>query len=380
MYIFRLLNDMLHSPQSPAYLAPSGGRFHELDSMRGIAALIVLFHHFILMFYPGVLTQLDWPSLLLYPFASGHESVMFFFVLSGFVLTLPFLRGKSQPYLVFLWRRVLRIYGPYLGALFLAVAGCAVWHNRLGSAGWASGTWGRQVDLRSVMEHIAFLGDYDYSRYNTAFWSLVYEMRISIIFPAMFLVMNKLRLRYAAILVAASILIGIRASATVEYASIFMVGILFAKNLNKFGEVYKSAAAWKRWLIVLVAFLLYNGGHLLDGGRLFSHIGDLPVVAATVGFMLVGLNSFKARRVLNSAIPAFLGKISYSLYLVHATVLFALAAMLKDKITPLEFFALFISAAILLSWAFYRAVEAPFTQLSRNAGRRPIAEPVVADR
>lgn len=371
---------MLPSPQSTAHLAPPGGRFHELDSMRGIAALIVLFHHFILMFYPGVLAQLDWRSVLLYPFASGRESVMFFFVLSGFVLTLPFLRGKSQPYFVFLWRRILRIYGPYLGALFLAVVGCAVWHNRLGSAGWASGTWDRQVNLRSVMDHIVFLGDYDYSRYNTAFWSLVYEMRISIIFPAMFLVMNRLRLRYAAILVAASILIGVRASATVEYASIFMVGILFAKNLDKFSEVYKSAAAWKRWLIVLVAFLLYNGGHLLNGGRLFSRLGDLPVVAATVGFMLVGLNSFKARRVLNSAIPAFLGKISYSLYLVHATVLFALAAMLKDKIAPLEFFVLFISAAILLSWAFYRAVEAPFTQLSRNAGRRPVAEPVVADR
>src|SRR6185312_10153093 len=123
-----------------------------------------------------------------------------------------------------------------------------------GTTGWASGTWFAPVNAHSVMQHILFLGDYDYSRYNTAFWSLVYEMRISIIFPAMFLVMNKLRLRYAAILVAASILIGIRASATVEYASIFMVGILFAKNLNKFGEVYKSAAAWKRWLIVLVAF------------------------------------------------------------------------------------------------------------------------------
>lgn len=151
--------------------------------MRGLAAVIVLFHHFIHMFYPEVLTGTGIVSVLVYPFIGGLESVMFFFLLSGFVLSLPFLRGKSQPYSVFLRRRIFRIYGPYLGALTLAVAGCALWHNRLGTIGWAAGTWFAPVSLRSVVQHVVFLGDYDYNRYNTAFWSLVYEMRISIMFP-----------------------------------------------------------------------------------------------------------------------------------------------------------------------------------------------------
>lgn len=342
--------------------------------MRGIAALIVLFHHFVHMFYPAMLETTGWRSQLLYPLVAGHESVMFFFVLSGFVLALPFLRGKSQPYPVFLWRRVLRIYGPYLGALTLAIGGCAIWHNRLGTTGWAAGTWGRQVDLRSVIEHIAFLGNYDYSRYDTAFWSLVYEMRISIIFPVLFLAVNRLRLRYTAILAAACILIGVRASdskslITFEYAAIFMAGILLAKNLGSLRERYRRSSAWKRWLVVALAFLLYNGGHLLTGWGPLWHLGDMPVVAGAAGFILIGLNSSRARGILNSTLPSFLGKISYSLYLVHGTVLFAMAAMLKDRISPAGFFALYIPAAILLSWVFYHAVEAPFTRLSRSVGR-----------
>lgn len=365
------------------HLRSSAGRFNELDSMRGIAALIVLFSHFVNMFYPAVRSTTGWRSELLYPLIAGHESVMFFFVLSGFVLALPFLRGKSHPYPIFLWRRVLRIYGPYLGALILAIAGCAIWHNRLGSTGWAAGTWGRQVDIRSVIEHIAFLGNYDYSRYDTAFWSLVYEMRISIIFPVLFFVTDRLRLRYTAILAAACILIGVCASnskslITLEYAAIFMVGILLAKNLASLSELYRRSTVWERWLLVAFAFLFYNGGHLLTGLGPLWHLGDMPVVAGAVGFMLVGLNSSRARSILNSTVPAFLGKISYSFYLVHGTVLFAMAAMLKDKIRPLDFLVLYIPVAILLSWGFYRAVEAPFTRLSRNAARRLVAVPVLA--
>src|SRR5665213_3578455 len=173
-----------------------GRRFHELDAMRGLAAVVVLGNHFRNMFYPTVLFAHGWQSVFLYPLVSGRESVMFFFLLSGFVLSLPFLRGKRQPYSIFLRRRILRIYGPYLGALVLALIGCALWHNRPGSTGWRGATWSNQVDLRSVLQHVLFIGNYNYERYNTAFWSLVYEMRISIIFPLLFVVANRLKARY----------------------------------------------------------------------------------------------------------------------------------------------------------------------------------------
>ena len=61
---------------------------------------------------------------------------MLFFLLSGFVLSVPYLRGKGQAYPVYLIRRILRIYAPYLAALALAVAGAP---PGMGRWDWASG-------------------------------------------------------------------------------------------------------------------------------------------------------------------------------------------------------------------------------------------------
>src|SRR5438105_12280270 len=99
--------------------ASSGQRFRELDSLRGLAALIVVFHHFFWMWFYHQTERTDPAFLLFYPLIAGHESVILFFLLSGFVLSVPYLRGRSQPYGTFLLRRVLRIYCPYFFALVL---------------------------------------------------------------------------------------------------------------------------------------------------------------------------------------------------------------------------------------------------------------------
>lgn len=62
-------------------------RFAYLDSMRGIAALMVLFGHFILWRY------VDYPiAKSLYLLFNAHDAVSFFFVLSGFVLSWVYLQ------------------------------------------------------------------------------------------------------------------------------------------------------------------------------------------------------------------------------------------------------------------------------------------------
>lgn len=373
------MNDLKPSLPSAAKPLPNpkgeGRRFHELDAMRGLAAVIVLGNHFRNMFYPSATFSSGWQSVFLYPFVSGRESVMFFFLLSGFVLSLPFLRGKAQPYQLFLWRRVLRIYGPYLGALALALIGCALWHNRLGTVGWRAGTWSRQVDVRSVVQHVLFIGDYNYDRYNTAFWSLVYEMRISILFPLLFVVANKLKAKYVLLIVVACTLAGVHARehqflVTFEYVGVFLIGVLLAKNLERLNAFYRRQGAVQHILFALVALFLYFEGHRIASIGPLWHLGDMPVVVGAAGLLLLGLNSAKASRALHSVVPTFLGRISYSLYLVHGTVLFAMAAVLQNKVSPPVFFLIWFPTAILLSWGFYVAVEEPFMVWSRNVGRR----------
>lgn len=356
-------------------------RFHELDSMRGVAAIIVVFHHYCHMFYPQIIDGHGLAAILLHPLVSGHESVMLFFVLSGFVLSLPFLRGIHQPYRLFLCRRVLRIYGPYLGALVLSVAGCAVWHNQFGSTGWAASTWYKPVDVHSVVQHLLFIGSYDDGQYNTAFWSLVHEMRISIIFPFLFLLANRAKRSHVFLAIILCELAGnihhyARLMQTIQYSGLFMIGILLAKHLDSIHRWFIERSALQRALLALLTLTLYLGG---SHATSTADMGTFIIALGAAGLIIFALNATAVRNALLHRVPSFLGKISYSLYLVHGTVLFAMTAMLKNKIDPLLFFLVYIPLSILLSWIFFKLVEAPLTTMSRNVGKkRPALTPAAA--
>src|SRR5208282_6448472 len=74
-------------------------KLHYLQGLRGIAALTVAVHHYFCAFYPATVfgtgprhgnwEELFWRSPLGI-FSSGISPVCIFFILSGFVLSLPF--------------------------------------------------------------------------------------------------------------------------------------------------------------------------------------------------------------------------------------------------------------------------------------------------
>jgi peptidoglycan/LPS O-acetylase OafA/YrhL len=167
-------------------------RFYELDSLRGLAAITVVFHHFSRI-CPESFTHLliRTPLRLL---IAGHQAVILFFLLSGFVLTQPYKKKNTLSYGHFLLKRVCRIYLPYLGALALAIL-CDLSFPAHGPSNnyWINYTWSQPVTARLVLQHVIFLGVYNWSQFNAAFWSLVYEMRISLVFP--FIAVAVLRLR-----------------------------------------------------------------------------------------------------------------------------------------------------------------------------------------
>lgn len=95
-------------------------RFEELDSLRGLAAITVVIHHLSLV-VPSILLNEKLKFTLLHILWAGHEAVILFFVLSGFVLSLPYLNKKAPSYRDYLIKRLCRIYIPYAASIVVAV-------------------------------------------------------------------------------------------------------------------------------------------------------------------------------------------------------------------------------------------------------------------
>jgi peptidoglycan/LPS O-acetylase OafA/YrhL len=85
--------------------------------------------------------------------------------------------------------------------------------------------------------------------------------------------------------------------------------------------------------------------------------------------MILALNAPPIRQFLNMEVAKFLGRISYSLYLVHGTVLFALTYLLGSRLPVLAQFAIYLPASLLIAYVFCLTVEEPFLHVSRFVGK-----------
>ena len=97
-----------------------------LTGLRGVAAMMVFIYHYSAL-NPGIRLDLSIPlvgSILQFPLGLGGSGVDIFFVLSGFLLTLPFARSAlgaaPKPALArYFKRRFLRVFPAYYAQLFL---------------------------------------------------------------------------------------------------------------------------------------------------------------------------------------------------------------------------------------------------------------------
>src|ERR1700676_1028669 len=98
-------------------------RFQQLDGLRGLAAFVVFLFHAIMMLPADSRASRYLNNPVLRPFWDGPSAVMLFFVLSGFVLTLPYtgMRTRKIDPVPFWIRRLTRLYPAYWVALTLAL-------------------------------------------------------------------------------------------------------------------------------------------------------------------------------------------------------------------------------------------------------------------
>src|SRR5688572_29499648 len=149
-------------PASPAETRrPSSSRIGELDALRGLAALAVVFHHLTRRFYE----EYGRPPDSIPPFPiSGNHGVFLFFIISGFVITQTLERTKRAR--DFVVSRFSRIYPSFWTAVLLTWGLVAVF-----------GLPGREVTPVEALINLTMLQDHFFVRQvDYVYWSLTMEV------------------------------------------------------------------------------------------------------------------------------------------------------------------------------------------------------------
>lgn len=356
------------------------GRVQELDALRGVAAFVVLLHHCFLALPEPVLEQWLWLSRTpLRMLVLGRPAVILFLVLSGFVLTLSLVSRNAPTYGKFVVRRIFRIYAPFAISIFLAALAYSLVDPRplpQLSEWFRVAMPSGQPSFEQIGSHLLMVGREEDVVLNNPMWSLIVEMRLSIVFPFLFFMLFRRRRVLVAALIAS---------------------LLVSEAIREFGPMglepsFNASAGEAGLLAVYFAFFFLLGMALAafreDWTVTVSRLNRFQIAAIT-GFALLGLSSRNdlaaglgaaALIMLLSCVPAmsrfmrnaalqWLGQVSYSLYLTHAIVIgimvFAIGAALPQPVILL----LAIPTALVVAHLMHHGVERPCMNLGRRLTR-----------
>jgi peptidoglycan/LPS O-acetylase OafA/YrhL len=352
-------------------------RFDELDSLRGVAATMVVLNHFFLA-TNSTGSREDLLRILVDPLQNGPAAVTLFFLLSGFVLSLPVWRGKPQSYSVFIVRRICRIYVPYLFGLALSVLGASIFVSQTvpGLSQWFYATWNGHINWTLVLKHILFIGpSYNAREFNAAFWTLIIEMRVSIILPFFLLLLRRLSFGGMWLVCAITLIIGLvseprfisgfSALQIFGWTGLFIAGAIVARAvILESSHISRIFSRRPVALLSLTTFLF--AGYLRPSLPLSEFLTRGLCAGGGLATICVAIYNRDFRNFLNTRVLQFMGRVSYSLYLLHATVLYVMFHLFYGLFSKVIIFVLYISASFLLAAISYKLVERPSIELGRR--------------
>lgn len=350
-------------------------RIPSLDGLRAVAIGMVLLSHS----GPTIPSRMR-ASLFLTSFGNGELGVALFFAISGFLITTLLLRENQDQGQIclrrFYVRRVFRIlpafYTYLLAILALAAAGeIALRINDWFSAG-------------------LFVWNYNF-RANNWFlghaWSLSIEEQFYLLWPlALVLLKPRRAAMLAGLLIMAAPVLRVLTyflfPAARSHVPIMMHTRVDALMFGCLAALWYEDESFQRWMrrlyqmgapLLAVLFLLTVSPFLADRfeGKYLLPVGYSLESAALTLILLWAMDHADrpVGRLLNLRPVAFIGTISYSLYLWQQL-------FLTPKNTTLSgWFPLNLLAAFLAAVGSYYLIEQPFLRLRRRWTERPAAAP-----
>ncbi len=357
-----------------------------LDGLRGIAILLVLFHHYTIL-QPG--TPRD--SVIAAIPLAGWSGVDLFFVLSGFLITGILLdaRGSDRYFSSFYARRTLRIFPLYYLVVFLSLVvlpWLPRWHDLL--VGVAHGPqWPYWTYLMNFS--IAEANDFEHGVLDVT-WSLAIEEQFYVVWAAVVWMCPPAVLGWlcAGIVVASPVarLMALGAGATpidvyvltFYRADALAFGALVAWLLRRGALVGQARTGlWVGSLaIVGVIAVCWMDGESWWWGPMMQRAGYSLLALGGAGLLVGVVVSPPGARwpqLLSAGWLRAFGKYSYCLYLIHLPVMRTVRAYVLGPEdfgrfgSPWIGQALFYVAATVpafsLAWLSWRTFEAPILRL-----------------
>jgi peptidoglycan/LPS O-acetylase OafA/YrhL len=372
-------------------------RLDYLDSIRGTAALLVVLHHCWIGTAPASVslhgslsTTLGGSAsgTLLYALAkfleSGRAGVMVFFVLSGFVLASSQL-ARPTSYVSYVVKRVFRIYPAFL--FVVLVSYCL--HRLIGVQHDEGTEWLRLgnnpcLSFTILLQHLIMVGTKGAIGLDNVMWTLVQEMRISLIFPAMLWSIMKYRLRAILLYMVVSIVCTIyllfttgtvakgyddeTLAATFLETGYFVVffacGAYLAVARQSLSYKIAGLSVWgKALLFITTAYFLLKSDY--DGHGVAGCIADYMRGLGSIGLIGLAMGVPKLGAALTHEILVRLGRISYSLYLVHVPILYAVTQTLGPSWPALQTSMVVVALSLLVADLTARMIEFPSIRLGK---------------
>jgi peptidoglycan/LPS O-acetylase OafA/YrhL len=370
-------------------------RITALDGLRGIAAVIVVFYHVMLGFYPSVFSRnvsqlhtqnrIEWliHDTPLAVVVNGNFAVVLFLVLSGFVAGLQFRKrpGALSVFMSFI-KRFFRFWLPILATNILAVFALLFglgWNQQAGaltgSANWLEIMW--RMDPSFVDAFTQSVGSMFrmYSRdivYNSSVWTMPFFLAGPLLVGALMVVISRYRWRWLAMILVIAVLFR-------SYYWYFVLGLMLFEYKEIFVSfVKKPLIAW-----ILVVMALFFGGYtysasLVDSSwfRFLPSFHPLNTTAIYYGLasalLIIALlgNPVLSRWFSSKPLQA-LGKYSFALYLFHIFVINTSLSYLFFQVLKTADYSIAVLAGVVVSTpllmvgtvGLYQLVEVPAARL-----------------
>lgn len=376
---------------STSYWEPEALRVTEIDSLRGLAALNVVFAHFVAAFlptlllgnYPGItsfpqdyswLHVLQWPGLnVIY---NGHFAVMIFFVISGYVLSekrnadnfrerlrsrlwARFFRLTPLVTVTVTFSYILSYYGLYFNANVTALNSELEWIGQfIPPISFAE-------FIRIALYKGVVLGD---GSLNPPLWTISIELYGSLLIIGFLIVAGNRNIFIKVVAVGAAVLL--IAPQNFIYMSCFFAGGLIRLFDLRFKKIH----------IGILPVALYFASYQYDS-MFYSFLPSTKIIGSEKDFynMLGAVLLFmmtisgKLNFLLLTKPAIFLGRISFALYLTHFIILCSVASLLY--LTGLSGWLMLINlsayliCSILLSIPLTKYIDEPGSRLARNIGQ-----------